>query len=296
MRIRVELGLLLLGLRAAVILLGLGSVAMFNRMSPAIERILAENVVTLVATEEMLVALADPSLSEEEAKARFAAGLERAKGNLTEPAERPLVEDLERLWPRAFEDPKGIIRGRVLEKVLSLSEVNRRSMQDEDAAARRLGLAGAWAVVVVALIILGITLILTRRLEQRVVGPLVALSQRAQQIRGGDIYVRCPEAGAPELEEVSRVLNQLLDSQQTPKRAQDLAKTDRRLLLHLLDQRAGAWIAASDTGEVLAANAVALELIQDHGTPDPARLAGLRTEEGSEEVTRGRLWLIPLPT
>jgi hypothetical protein len=296
MRIRIELGLLLLGLRAAVILLGLGAVSLFNRMSPAIERILAENVVTLVATEEMLVALADPALSPEEAKTRFAAGLQRAKDNLTEEAEAPLIADLDRLWLRALDDPRGIIRGRVLEKLLALSEVNRRSMEEEDAAARRLGLAGAWAVVVVSLVILGMTLVLTRRLEQRVVGPLVALAERAAQIRAGDVYIRCPEAGAPELEEISRVLNQLLDLQHTPKGAQDLAKVDRRLLLHLLDQRPGAWAAVNEQGDVLACNGAALAKIQDAGPPAPETLATLRSAALSEEVTRGRLWLIPLPT
>ena len=296
MRVRIELGLLLMGLRAAVILLGLGSVALFNRMSPAIERILAENVVTLVATEEMLVALADPSLSEPEAKARFAAGLDKAKANLTEPAERPLLEDLDRLWARAFEDPRGIIRGRVLEKLLALSEVNRQSMTEEDAAARRLGLTGAWAVVLVALLILGLTLVLTRRLEQRVVGPLVTLAERAESIRGGDVYVRCPETGAPELQEISRVMNQLLDAQHTPKHTQDLARTDRRLVLYLLDQRPGPWVASSEVGAVLACNAEALERIQTEGPPAPERLAALRHAEHSEEVSEGHLWLIPLPT
>lgn len=291
MRLRVELGLHLLGLRAAVVMLGFGAVALFGRMSPAIEHILAENVVTLEATEQMLVALADPALDAEAARADFEAGLERAKANITEDAERPLIDAIERLTPRAFATPSSGARARLVGKVVALAEVNRRSMEERDAAARRLGLAGAWAVVVVALLILGLTTLMTRRLEARMLGPLVTLSAQAQKIRSGDVYLRCTEAGAPEIMELAALTNELLDNQHSPRPPQRLARADRQIVLHLLDRRPGPWLVADEDGELIACNKEALERIEQRGHPTREEVLALRTEGESERVHDATLWL-----
>lgn len=295
MRVRIELGLYLLGLQAAVVLLGLGSVALFERMSPAIQHILAENVVTLEATEQMLLARVDPSLSNAEARRQFQAGLDVAKANVTEEMEGPLLEEITQLAPRAFEDPKGPMSARLAQKLNDLAEVNRKSMRQEAAEARRLGLAGGWAVVLVALLILGLTIALTRRLEQRVVGPLVAMAAKAEMIRSGNVYLRCPAVGPPELQEVSKLLNELLDDQRTPARTTPLAQTDRRLVLHLLDQRPGHWLAIDESGVVLACNKGTLDRIQSSGAPSQEVLQTLRGAEDTEAVGN-TLWLLRWPS
>lgn len=295
MRVRVELGLHLLGLRVAVVLLGIGAVALFDRMSPAIERILAENVVTLEATEQMLTALADPALEPEQAREMFEAGLKLAEDNVTEPAEEPLLTSIRGLAPRAFErDPDGA-RARLVDKVVALAQVNRSSMQSEDEEARRLGLAGGWAVVLVAVIILGITMLLTRRLESRVVSPLVNLAAQVERIRGGDVYLRCTEDGAPELREVTRLLNQLLDGQNQPRPPQRLARADRKLVLYLLDRRPGAWLVTDEEGELLACNREAMLRIEREGHPAPEAMRALREEPEAESID-GELWLVRWPT
>jgi len=296
MRVRVELGLHLLGLRVAVVLLGLGSVALFNRMSPAIERILAENVVTLEATEQMLVALADPALEPDEASEQLEAGLKVARDNITEEGERPLIAEIERLAPRALAAPTGHARTRLVAQIRELAEINRASMQAQDDQARRLGLAGGWGVVIVALLILSLTMLLTRQLEGRVVAPLVALAGQAEKIRAGDVYLRCADTGAPEIREVSRLLNQLLDNQHAPRPPQRLARADRQLVLHFLDRRPGAWVAATDAGDLLACNKEALDRIEREGNPTPEQLIDLRKEDTCEVVEGAGLWLMRWPS
>ena len=83
------------------LLLALGAIGLLTRMSPAIREIIEENVVSLEACEVMLSVLAS---GEEEgelssrSRRRYRDALERAKNNVTEKEEVPVLEQIEQLF------------------------------------------------------------------------------------------------------------------------------------------------------------------------------------------------------
>lgn len=259
MKLATEVGVFVGLLRTTVIILAFGAVALFDRMSPAIERILAENVITLMAAEEMLSTLARPTLPDDEAREKFGAALGRAKANLTEPAEAPLLDEIEALWRRAIgPDATPRDKERLVESIRALTAVNRASMEAADREADRLGSAGAWSVVLLSLAILGISQLWSGRLEERVVQPLLSIEEVVRAAEHGDPHRRCAERGPEEVRGIAAGLNRLLDLAASWRAAGPSgSRRDRALLEHLLSTREGAWAALDPRNAVVAASPAA---------------------------------------
>lgn len=219
MKLANEVSVFLWLLRTAVLLLGLGTVWVFARMSPAIDHILADNVRTLEATETMLAALARPESSE--APGRFEAALRVAAENQSEPAEAPLIRQLEQQWAeRGAADLAAMDRRKVVAILEQLSKIHRTSMEQANAEARRLGAAGGWVVVLLGLLVLGGSQMFARRLDDRVVRPLLSIADAATAIEGGNRYRRCSvgEGSAEELRRIAAGIDHLLDEAGRPSR------------------------------------------------------------------------------
>ena len=217
MKLATEVSAFVALLRAAVLLLGVGAVALFSRMSPAIDRILAENVQTMEASQAMLAALAEPDPGAR--RSRFGRALDDARPHLNERAEGPLVARIDALWEDALDASAAPTkRVELVRAIRELSEVNRASMEAADREARRLGSAGAWSVVLLGLLILGASQIFAGRLERRVVKPLLAIEDAARAAAEGDAHRRCPvdPTAAPEISTLARGINRLLDVRQPP--------------------------------------------------------------------------------
>lgn len=245
-------------LRIAVVLLAVGAVGLFGRMSPAIERILDQNVVTLVACEDMLAALA---LTEDDGKPApsvvqtFEKALSQAIEARSLSVEDPLLDRLGDHWRDLLEGTGD--RQTLVTSIRALSKANRQAMREADDEANRLGAAGGWAVVVVCLVIVIASYIFAGRLDHRMVQPLLAVEDAVRSSESGDGYRRCAERGAPEIRAIAKGLNQLMDqaaSWRSPGPAASPAR-DRALLSYLLDGREGAWAALDPRREVVIANA-----------------------------------------
>lgn len=234
------------------ILTSLAGVAMLGRMSPAVERILMENVYSTEAVEEMLEVLTTRG-----EPARFHAAFARAKGNVTEQEEVPLLDQVEAHADAALRgDHEALVS--VSTALRELSQVNRASMQRADATASRLGLAGAWAMPLLGFVGFLVSLVVTRRVETRLLAPILEVDAVLAAAREGDEFRRC---GVPADGEGSRLmanLNWLLDKRggapHCPTEDADLRWTVVALLDHLTDQAA----VLLDDGDVVAANETAL--------------------------------------
>lgn len=201
-------------LASLLLLVSFGTVGLLLRMSPAIDRILRENVASLEASEEMLaaLALAGPGQAAAPVEARFRAGLRRARANITEAEERPVIARLEAAAAGALRGEPAD-RATAVEALVELHAVNAASMRRADERARQLGLGGAWAIVFLSCVALAVSAAVLRRLRQRLVAPLQELSSTLDAASRGDRHRRCRSMNAAPVE-LARVLtkvNALLD-------------------------------------------------------------------------------------
>ena len=213
MELRRELLLTVGALVSLNLLLAFGSIGLLVRMGPAIERILQENVYSIMAGEEMLAELAESGGAplSADARGRVQQSFKNAKKNVTEPSERPVLDSLERHLEQAMGgDPQA--RSQVVGDIRQIIRINREAMRSVDEEARRLGSAGAWASVLVGFFSFLLSLFVVVRLQNRFVRPLVDLYQVLESARQGDRLRRCRLVEAPrEVIQVTQSVNKLLD-------------------------------------------------------------------------------------
>ncbi len=292
MRARQEISMsigMLLVVQAA---LGFGAVGLLTRMSPAIGVILRENDASLAAVEGMLSVLTTAT-PDEAAQARFRERLAFAEANVTEDGERELLTAVRRLQADALRGDAPA-RLELVKSLDALAAINRASMARAGEAARRLGAAGAWAAVLLALLGVATGLLVIRRLQRRLLLPLDELHATLGSFREGDAMRRCRFGDAPqELIEVRNVVNDLLDREDVgpcdDERHRDAA--ERAALLVLLDQRPTPTLVLAADGGVIAGNVAALAAMED----DPAWRAAI-TALRSGKTAVAPLLALPLQT
>jgi len=213
MELRRELLLTIGTLVLLNLFLAFGATGLFVRMGPAIERILQENVYSIIAAEEILAELADAGSAplSAYARARVNQALDNAKRNVTEEAERLVLVALKRNLPSAM-DGESDARRQAVTSVRQLIRINREAMHNVDEEARRLGGAGAWAAVFVGFLSFLLSVFVVIRLQKRFVRPLVDLHDVLEGARQGDRLRRCRLSDAPrEIIQVMQSVNRLLD-------------------------------------------------------------------------------------
>lgn len=204
--LRVGIGLLLV----CQMVMALGAIGLLSRLVPAIDRILQENVSSIESAERMLVALA---LHEggDELDRDFGEALSRAKANVTEPAEEGLLARIERGAAELAAGDPSAYRPTV-EAIQELVSVNREAMRRTRAQASRLSEAGAWAVVLLAMIVFSAGIVVAVRVQRRIIEPLDEMFAVARAAATGDPYRRCQIRDAPaELRQLMATFNEVLD-------------------------------------------------------------------------------------
>ncbi|HUH03443.1 MAG TPA: hypothetical protein VML75_15710, partial [Kofleriaceae bacterium] len=132
-------------LMAIVVITSLGTVALLGRMAPAIEMIIAENLYSLEAVEEMLGVVAG-GRADDATRQRFEVALRRAEGNVTETHERQVLAVVRQHRDGLFAGEPAA-RAAVVDALRTLGEVNRLAVIRTDEEAQRLGYASAWGAV-----------------------------------------------------------------------------------------------------------------------------------------------------
>ncbi len=274
------------------------ALALTLRMSPAVERILSENVTSLRAAEDMLSALA---LRDEGAVDRFEAALARARSNITEKGEPAVLDRVQAHYRRAFEGDLAAQRDTVT-ALRDLTDLNERSMQNANLVALRLGSGGAWVIVLLGLVSLLATAGVVSRLQRRIGAPLEDLHEVICAQDRGDHYRRARGEGPSELARIAQGVNRLLDQQRTRQDEPQLAAADRATLLWLLDREQAPLLVVDRRGTVLSASREGLALLDspNGAAVESAALAAVRGEgitppvQSADELQANELWLIRL--
>jgi nitrate/nitrite-specific signal transduction histidine kinase len=196
------------------LLVAFGAVGLLTRMTPAIEGILKENVRSMRAAEEVLAVLAtEPQASiSPQGRQRMQAALDQLRANVTESDEPGRLDTIELRWRAVLQmDPQA--RAPMVADVLALIATNHRAMERADAEAKRLGNAGAWAVALLGLVALLLSVVILRRLSTRLLRPLAELYQTLRAAQGGDPFRRCTTSDtAGEVHHLMHAVNELLDA------------------------------------------------------------------------------------
>lgn len=241
MRLRREVSLGIGAILALQVLLSMLVIGLLTRMGPAIERILHENVRSEEAVEEMATLLASNPQSGPTPQS-FDQALQRAKDNVTEDPEGPLLVTIEREQKAAFQGDT-TAREKTLTALRELGHVNRDSMRRADIKAKRLGQAGAWAAAMLGALMLALGLVVYRRLRLRLEVPIEELRRTTQDVRAGNLQARCTITEGPlELKQIANDFNWLLDRWLKEVRDETGTHDDereaevRRVLAYLLDR------------------------------------------------------------
>lgn len=194
-------------------LLAFGVIGLLVRMGPAIEKILQENVYSIVAAEDILVELStmnSPELSSE-AFARIDSALSRARINITEAEEIPALDAIDRNIQN-LRDGDYNTKPDLINNLRTLIEINREAMNKVDQEAKRLSTAGAWAAAFIGFISFLASILIIRRLRTRVIDPIAEIYNVIESNRLGENFRRCTSRqAAPEIQHIQHELNLLLD-------------------------------------------------------------------------------------
>ena len=261
MHLRTEIGLSIITLLTVQLCTSFAAVGLLSRMSPAVERIVEENLASEEAALNMLAILAAPTANETD-RLSFRKAIDRARGNVTEPGELAHLGAIERYGDDAL-DGEPFARAAVVDAALGLAQVNQRSMREADQAARRLGLAGAWTAVLLGVTSFALSVTVSRRLTRRIDLPLYEMESALNSVRQGDTFRRVSIADSPvEVLRIADGVNALLDAGmvRTTRTTIHAIEPVRAALLKLLDQRPNATMLVDEDGTVVAANQAALEL------------------------------------
>jgi PAS domain-containing protein len=180
-------------------------------------------------------------------------------------------------------------------------------MADVRAAAsetRRLAQAGAWFSVLVAGFALVLSVLIIRRLTQRLLLPIRELWVTLEAARSGDQFRRCAAASPPqEIRRIFTHINEILDLHSKPRPwSERRAEADRAVVTWALRQRPAPTFVVDDRGQIFAANRTAQSLLGDsRGSAvrkalaafnDPSRPSGDGEMQLSvEAVPEGKVWI-----
>lgn len=195
------------------LLMAFGSIWIFMRMAPAIEVIIARNVVSLEATEEMLaiLSLTDKLPAGSAAGQNFRQALERAKNNITEAEEAQLLTRVEGLQAASFAGEENA-RLELVNTLVELGRTNRSAMRAADVRAQQLGLGGAWTVVFMASAAFLVSMLFLRGLKKNLLLPLEEIHAAVTAFHSGDTMRRCSHKNAPKaMQPLMLRINELMD-------------------------------------------------------------------------------------
>lgn len=263
MRTHREIRFAVLSLLALQALTAVVGVLLLGRLGPAVDHILENNEFSLEAVAEAEAVLVEsPGRLGVAETQRLTEAVGRAAQNITEAEEPPHIATLQTHLA-------GTVAGRAEDRQIfhqslqELARINREAMHASAEKAGRFARAGAWTLVVLALVTLTVGLIVLGRARQRLLEPLDRLTSVAQAWRRGDHLRRTGlvDEEAADVAVVASVLDQLLDQAAARGRVagDGTGVAQRTALLALLETRPGRAAVVDAEGGVVAANLAALD-------------------------------------
>lgn len=271
MRIRDEIRLGVGTLLFVQVLMMFAAVGLLARMTPALDQILQDNERSIHAVERMLIVLAEPPSSEPgrlaDREQRFGQALEDAQSNVTDERETALLAGIDEQQAAGLAgDPAALAELR--SDLGRLGDINRDAMHDSNLRAKRLGNAGAWVLALLGLLGLGLSIMVMRRFQAKLIRPVYELGAVLEACNDGDSHRRFnPAEGSSEFREVAQVVNSLVGEHfaRLERDWEKVAKLDRAALLWLLDRQRTPTFVCNELGGILAANQGALDALREQG-------------------------------
>lgn len=277
-----ELTLGVLALASSLVLTALVAINVLERMTPAVQRMMNENVGSMSAASRMFAALAAARLPEPAAGAareRFFETLSWASQNCTEPGELELLTELRAYGPAALDGAPSSLQ-LALAAIDRLESINDSAVQVAQADLQRLGRGGEWALALLGVIGFGAGALIRGRLYRRVLGPLHELERVLLSVEGGDELQRCARGHSPQQHQALRSLNRLLDSARAQANSRETrGGLPRDLVPRLLDAWDGPVAVVDAQGELLSASRSTLDCLSKESGP--------RLREGMRRVALG---------
>ena len=175
------------------IVMALGSIWAFGRMTPAIEQIIDRNARSLYSGEQMLRVLATIAIDtvlNESAAYEFEKALFQAEKNITEEEEPVAIAAIYTYYKGACHANRDSLQ-KTVSAVVKLCEINRAAMIVADKQARQFGFAGAWAVVFMAVAMFLSGMIYLGALKKNVLIPFEEIQSVFTARKKGDTIRRC---------------------------------------------------------------------------------------------------------
>ncbi|MDD2942701.1 MAG: hypothetical protein PHC51_07030 [bacterium] len=248
-----------------ILIISLGTMGLFLRMTPAIETILQDNVPSIMATHGMFRALSMRHSDRETEKENFISALQLARDAAHNDNEFALVSRVKALGEKVFAGEEDYLPS-LTAALKELADVNHHAMIKRDNEARRLGNAGAWAVMMMGFFGFSGALFAMSRIRQHVLEPIDDTYNALVAFERGETRRRAHlTRSAPfEIAEIIRSANHLMDEIM----AASIRRTQKgigpdylgvaRLLFERLPEPA---ILLGAKGEVLLSNHAGLEFL-----------------------------------
>ena len=196
------------------LLMAVGSIGVFERMTPSIEEIISENGRSLQACETMLNALAQRGQDDEQdlsLQQEFEQALADAEHNVTEAGEPEALQDIRSNFEGAFTGNERQLNA-TLSAINRLRELNWDATYRADQRAKQVGYAGAWGVAFMGIFVFFAGLIFKRRIVQHLIEPMEEIMSVSAAQNSGDTMRRC--AGLSPSADIRRLystINGMLD-------------------------------------------------------------------------------------
>jgi hypothetical protein len=247
------------------LLLTFGVIALIVRMTPGVDEVLAEDVSSLTAIDQMYSLLAGGECGTDATAlaAPFDQAYRLAQGSAHDAGEQELIEKIGKTWNLALACDREA-RAATIENLRALANLNRASIENAHRQGHELGVSGAWATAFLGVAAFGIGTFLMFRFVRRMATPLEEVEAVLSAVVRGDPYRRCRRIEAPaEYTQIAARLNQFLDRRLAREEEEDpqLANLDRALLHHLLDTLPDPVVAVDTSGAIIAASDGAMDLL-----------------------------------
>jgi len=194
------------------VMMALGSIWIFMRMSPAISLIIERNEHSLQAAEDMLTAISiyGNDGDSKDAIATFTEALVRAENNITEDGEMTSLNNIRSKYTLAFGGDRESM-AELITSVRKLSHINRNAMIEADYKAKQIGSAGAWAIVFMGTAIFLASMVIVRYYRAHISGTMEEINTVLEADKAGDQYRRCTVGRSPDANVLFGNINRILD-------------------------------------------------------------------------------------
>jgi hypothetical protein len=196
------------------LLMAVGSIGVFNRMTPSIEEIISKNGRSLQACESMLSALAQRSdgiNSMQSLRDDFEKALANAEENITETGEAETLEIIRKNFTSAFSDGSDSLNVTV-RAINRLRELNWNATYRADQRAKQIGYAGAWGVSFMGIFVFIAGMIFKQRVVRYLIEPLQEIIAVLSAQNRGDTARRCSGLSpSADIRKAYGIINDLID-------------------------------------------------------------------------------------